>query len=391
MDQTNSNQIIPETPQSNATPSRTRSFYQRHKVISISFVIITLLFLCLEVFAGGSPIVSCAVGEINPLSGFNLGSCPSEVGNKTLIPQLCSALPNFQASDICRGSYAITHNRLDICEQTSEQLTTGKPYCIQALAVKNKNIGLCDDLSNISRGSCRDGVRYDLFYNGPNRNQYISTQGQWDPCPGDDPTLWQDGFEATCKIRKSPIMSVCKDAEYGKRLECYLEIAKEQQNPELCNVFGEGYNHEYEFITSECLQQIGKGSKMMSKDFTTLPAPASELNIIMDLSMATLTGSPGETVQVKGTIQNSSAGTVYINSISGSFSSENLDMERSYFNTVIPHTYKTGKIYKGPLFGIVIDKNIKPGTYSINFSIIGGRTPDDWQELTNQNLQIKIQ
>jgi len=131
-------------------------------------------------------------------------------------------------------------------------------------------------------------------------------------------------------------------------------------------------------------------TKEVQKSESERAALPSEINITMDLAMANLTGKPGEIVNVTGTIQNFSRDTVYINSIGGSLGSNDLDFERTDFNTVVPHSYKAGELYKGPLFGISIDKNIKPGTYPVNFYIIGGKNSGDSQELTNQNLQITI-
>jgi hypothetical protein len=144
----------------------------------------------------------------------------------------------------------------------------------------------------------------------------------------------------------------------------------------------------------------GKGSKIVNKYFTTLSAPKNNkqtavmplINVTMDLSMATLSGTSGNTVQATGTIQNFSSDTIYLNGLGSTLGAENLDFDRSYFDAgVIPHSYKSGEIYKGPLFGIVIDNNAKPGTYPVNFYIMGGKTSTDWQELTNQNLQITVQ
>jgi len=197
-------------------------------------------------------------------------------------------------------------------------------------------------------------------------------------------------------------LTVCNKIESQDfKNRCYIDFAQLKKNPQVCSEIkdqkykSDCYNYMAALLNDEkwCDKVVGddllKGGCKMPFQLREALKPA--ITVTMDLSMATLTGKPGQTVDVVGTIENYSGGQVYLNSMGGSLGSENLEFDMTNFFKVVPRIVKPSEIYKGPLFSISIGNNIAPGNYFVSFYFIGGESDMDSKELIKQNLSITVQ
>lgn len=241
----------------------TKNFYGQHKILTALLLFILLILGGIKIAAGGAAVFSCGLTTMNAFSALdqtNVLNCSGEVGTKAVSPLVCSVFfANSDAKNYCLNRYSVENNKPDICKSQPDNFTFQQLSCAQDLAIKNKDIKLCDSLS-ASRDLCRNAVRHQLFYSGANGNAYATLQGTSDPCPGDDPSFWLDGYESVCTARKNAVFASCKNEKDANKIpDCYLNIALEQQNPELCQAID---SNDYQ--STQCYFKIAEAANNIS-------------------------------------------------------------------------------------------------------------------------------
>ncbi len=182
---------------------------------------------------------------------------------------------------------------------------------------------------------------------------------------------------------------------------CYMQVAEDTKNSQLCAKVRTPDNKD---ICYNALAQLTNDSKLCNQIknntgmkegclqiFELKKPQVPSLAVTMDLSMATLTGKAGQTVDVTGTIENYSGQTVYLNTMGGSLGSPDMELDTAYFFQVVPRIFKQGDIYKGTLFSVSIGSNVQPGNYRVSFYFMGGKDISGFDQLTKQNLSITVQ
>jgi hypothetical protein len=242
----------------------TKDFYFRHKIIVALLIVVLAGFAGIKIAAGGAPVFSCQLRTMNAVAGLdqqNVLSCSGEVGTQAISPSVCSVFfTNFEAKDYCLNRYAVEHNKPEICKSLPDTLTFEQPGCYQDLAIKNKDIRLCNNMSGFNQETCQNAVRYQMFYSGPNASKYTTAQGTWDPCPGDDPAYWIPGNEQVCHARKDPAFTACLDEkDVNKQPDCYLNVALQKQDPQFCKAID-----SKDYQSNQCYFKIAQAANNIS-------------------------------------------------------------------------------------------------------------------------------
>lgn len=240
-----------------------KTFYTDHKILIYTITLLLIGYIGMKIAAGGGPVVSCQLNAINPLGMMSenvFSGCSKELGNKALTSKICSIFfYNSVAKEYCFYGYALQNNKQEICKKIPEKSYISG-YCYTQLAVKNKNIRLCNNLSAFSQETCQNEVREKLFYKGPQSAQYTTPQGDWDPCPGNDPDYWVPEKKEICPFLKNPLFVACqREKNEFTLMDCYLEAALKEKNPKMCEVFNPKHNYDRsDYLTKleECYLRI---------------------------------------------------------------------------------------------------------------------------------------
>ena len=104
-------------------------------------------------------------------------------------------------------------------------------------------------------------------------------------------------------------------------------------------------------------------------------AGAANAQITLSFTSNTMFTDPGVPVTFLGTISNASTtDTVFLNGISGSFDSANLDVDALSFLAFAPPSLAPGASYTGSLFDVLVNSGTTPGVYSGSVQLLGGTT-----------------
>lgn len=318
-------------------------------------------------------------------------ACYSNVGTANSDSSVCAKITNTHDANGCYASLANKTGDVSLCSKIAPG--EDKDSCLAYVSIKKKDLTLCQQI---------DILKYQLMC-------YQSITGEAPAVPpqsnsGDcgnisNPTEQYNCYVTQAESKKDP--TICsKMSSQDFKDNCYTQVAKDTKNPQLCAKVVTQKNKDNCNYALAAVVKDGKWCDYIVdqglKNGCLLPFQVSQpskpqLNVTMDLAMATLTGKVGETVKVTGTIENYSTDTVYLNSMGGTLTSPDLDLDTTDFFSIVPRTFKPGETYQGPLFAIVVGNNVKPGNYFVNFYFTGGKTEMDSGDLTSQNLSITIQ
>lgn len=106
-----------------------------------------------------------------------------------------------------------------------------------------------------------------------------------------------------------------------------------------------------------------------------LIAKPASADLFITLNPSTLTGRPGDSLGLFGTIRNDTAERVFISGIGAVLPTPDLLLDDSAFFALVPQVLQAGESYSGLLFRIDISPLILPESYSGQLDLLGGPGP----------------
>jgi hypothetical protein len=104
----------------------------------------------------------------------------------------------------------------------------------------------------------------------------------------------------------------------------------------------------------------------------------------------TQSGYPGDLLNYSGTVTNTGASEVFLNSSIFNLNGVGLALDDSPFFTNFPFSLTGGQTFTGELFTVQIGPTVVPGLYSGTFTIQGGPTDTDFNNLATQNFSVGV-
>ncbi len=169
----------------------------------------------------------------------------------------------------------------------------------------------------------------------------------------------------------------------NKKDGCYLSFAATNNDAKLCSM-----------IVTQAVHQQCLALFQPTVDTTPVSTWLS-----MDLDSTILTGTPGESVEITGQMQNTATNTLYLNGMTGSVVSvlndpsnkgADLTLDPTDFFSLVPPSFQPGQSYQGPIFSVQISNNAKPGTYIFGYTLQGGKTEKDNEQLRSEEISIQV-
>lgn len=110
-------------------------------------------------------------------------------------------------------------------------------------------------------------------------------------------------------------------------------------------------------------------------------SPGAHAQLTLNLSSPAQNAAPGDTLSFAGTLSNLTAGAVFLNGASFTFSgpAEGLTLDTSPFLSAAPASLPPmgdGDTYRGDFFSVFLSASALPGTYQGTFSVLGGADGD---------------
>ena len=124
---------------------------------------------------------------------------------------------------------------------------------------------------------------------------------------------------------------------------------------------------------------------------TVTTAGTSRADLIFDLTPATLSASPGGTVEFTGSLSNTGVADVFLNGDLAVFLNPSLVLDDSPFFANAPLSLAAGGgSYSGPFFDVIVSFAASPGPYSGSFTIEGGVDPSTFENLATETFQVNV-
>jgi hypothetical protein len=114
------------------------------------------------------------------------------------------------------------------------------------------------------------------------------------------------------------------------------------------------------------------------------------LEILKCEERPTLSGLPGDSIDITGTLLNPDPDPIFLNSYSGLLTSLGLDFDPTDFFTIVPAVLNTGESYSGPIVSVLIDPAATPGDYFGSITLQGGADSNAFDDLATQNFQFTV-
>lgn len=100
--------------------------------------------------------------------------------------------------------------------------------------------------------------------------------------------------------------------------------------------------------------------------------------------------NPGDLLTYTATLTNTGSSEVFLNSDTFNLTGVGLELDDSPFFTNFPLSLQGGGVASGDLFTVLIGPSVAPGSYSGTFTIQGGPTDGDFNDIATQSFQVTV-
>jgi len=119
-------------------------------------------------------------------------------------------------------------------------------------------------------------------------------------------------------------------------------------------------------------------------------ASSARADAVLTFTSPTLVITSGGTVEFDGTLTNTGADDIYLNSDTFSLLFPDLTFDDSPFIFEAPLSLSAGNSYTGPFIDVTADVTILPGTYSSTFTILGGADSNALNDIASEDFAVDV-